>query len=109
MRRLRRVHGSLLLATALACSGGGGDVDPPPGACPQVGALDAVSTVAAQNRTGVSAGTSVTMRFNTCLDLQTVRATNVALRSSNITRREVRVLLRAATTAPGPARSRRVR
>jgi hypothetical protein len=93
-RAPRRHRSSLPVAVAaavlaLGCSGGeSGGGTPPPRTCPTVPALEVVSSTPEHGQSGVSVQAAVTVRFNTCVDLQTVDATTTSLR-------------RGATAVPG--------
>lgn len=78
----RRARATFLVAAlTLACSGGGGSGGTgTPATCAEVDALEVISTTPAQNQSGVSVQTAVTVRFNTCVDLKTVNETSVSLR-----------------------------
>jgi hypothetical protein len=84
MDRAHCLHLSWLFTAvvfALGCSGGGsGGGTPPPQTCPTVAALQVVSTTPEDGQSGVSVQAVVTVRFNTCVDLQSVNATTVSLR-----------------------------
>jgi hypothetical protein len=84
--RSPRLHRSSLIsafvaALALGCSGGerGGDT-PPPRTCPSVAALEVISSTPEHGQSGVSVQAAITVRFNTCVDLESVNATTTSLR-----------------------------